>query len=119
MGTRSLDGIQRLAADVTGNGAVTALDAARILQFAVGIIGRFPVSVLCESDWGFSPAPSLLPNQTFAGPMIGAGACTGGSITFDPLSGPASGQDFTAFLFGDATGNWQSSGGGASGLVAF
>jgi hypothetical protein len=41
-GTRSFDADQTLAADVTGDGTVSALDATRILQRVVGIGGQFP-----------------------------------------------------------------------------
>jgi len=44
--------------DVSGNGTVTAYDAALILQFVVGLIGEFP----CESVMGNSPE-NLVPRD--------------------------------------------------------
>ncbi len=103
---RTLTAHQALAGDVTGNGQISSLDASRILQFVVGHIDRFPVAERCGSDWVFEPSPTQMPNQSLASPQISSGSCSGGRIAFDPLSGSATGQDFTALLFGDLTGNW-------------
>ena len=105
-GLRSFDAVQRLAADVTGDGSVSALDAALILQRAVGLPNPFPVATACASDWLFLPQPATVPNQSIVSPAT-AGACVMGSVTYGPLAADASGQDFTAVLLGDVTGNWQ------------
>lgn len=98
---------QRLAADVTGDGTISALDGTRILQFPSGVVKRFNVSILCGSDWVFRPTPSLIPNQTVVPPLIANFTCTPGAIVYgDAFTPPASGQDFVAILFGDVTGNW-------------
>ena len=106
-GTRSFDDDQRLAADVTGDGTVSSLDAARILQFQAGLLVRFAVADACGSDWVFRPSPLMLPTQTLVQPQISGGTCLKGAIVYnDMFAPPAAGQDFVAILFGDTTGNW-------------
>lgn len=111
--TRQLDEDQLLACDVTGNGSVSALDAARILQFVVGILPRFDVAENCGSDWLFVPSPEEVANQYLIEPAIDIGECRLGRISLSPLVAPVDGQDFTAILFGDCTGNWRADGGAA------
>lgn len=106
LGIRTLSGDQRLACDVTGNGTVSSLDAARIVQVVLGIIPRLPVADRCGADWAFVPDPLSVPHQQVVPPQVEGGMCTDGAIRFDPLAGHVSGQDFRAVLFGDCTGNW-------------
>jgi hypothetical protein len=112
-GRRDLDGYQQLACDVSGNGALSSLDAARILQFLVGMSDRLPVAETCDSDWIFVPDAAWIENQEISEPSIGGGDCQQGAIHLDTLAGVADGQDFKAILFGDCTGNWSMSSGGA------
>jgi hypothetical protein len=107
VGQRAFDLYQELACDVTGNGAVSSLDAARIRQLVVGMTSRFEVAVACGSDWLFLPMPAASGNPTALAPQIDGGSCLPGAISYDPLQSPATGQDFVAVLFGDCTGNWQ------------
>jgi hypothetical protein len=107
VGQRALDADQRLACDVTGNGTVSALDAARILQRVIGLLDRLPVADACASDFAFVPSPAQLPDQRLVMPLPGAASCQPGVIALEPLAGPAAGQDFRAIAFGDCTGNWQ------------
>jgi hypothetical protein len=102
----SADPIQQLACDVTGNGSITSFDAARMLQFRVGLIPQLPVAVLCGSDWLFLPDAAATQNQTQIDPVLSTSSCVLGRIAFDPLVGFAADQDFIAVLFGDCTGNW-------------
>ena len=106
---RTLDPTQRLACDVTGNGALSALDATLILQQRVGFISRFPVGQACASDWLFVPTPAAAPNQHLIQPqnMAAVNTCQPGAIEFTPLTGQVVNQDFAAVLIGDCTGNWQ------------
>ena len=113
-GTRSFDASQRLAGDVTGDGTVSSLDAARILQRQVGLLGRFAVSTLCNSDWVFRPVPGPATNQRSVQPQVGQGLCRRGAIALEPLVGDAMQQDFLGVLFGDCTGNWQPAPSGAA-----
>jgi hypothetical protein len=112
-GTRVLSPAQLLAADVTGNGTISVLDAVRILQLKAGLITRFEVAQACGSDWAFIPVPAATPNQSVITPQMTPGSCQAGAIKFQPLSGTATNQDFSAVLFGDVTGNWSPSQGSA------
>ncbi len=99
VGLRQLNSTQRMACDVTGDGRVSALDAARLLQRLAGRPDRFPAAVACGSDWLFVPgvgAPGAVP------PLIGAGACTPGALQI-PLASPVGNADFDAAVFGDCT----------------
>ncbi|MEO8604017.1 MAG: dockerin type I repeat-containing protein [bacterium] len=109
VGNRTFTGMQNLACDVTGDGTVSALDAARILQLVAGLRSRLPVAEACGSDWVFIPDPAAIANQRLVTPQMSP-ICAPGAIAFEPLAPPASGQDFLGVLFGDCTGNWQPSG---------
>ncbi len=104
---RTLDSAQRLAADVTGDGTVSALDATMILQRAVGLNGNFAAATACTSDWLFTPNATVVPNQSVVPPSLSSGSCMMGSLTYGPLGANATGQNFSAILLGDVTGNWQ------------
>lgn len=106
-GTRTFDESQRLAADVTGDGTISVLDATRILQRQVGSLPRFAVATRCNSDWVFRPQPDPVPNQRLIQPLISTGMCRRGAIAVEPLVGAALDQNFLGILFGDPTGNWQ------------
>jgi hypothetical protein len=115
-GQRPFDANQRLAADVTGDGTVSALDATRILQRQVGLLPRFVVAERCNSDWLFRPMPGPALNQRLIQPLISATACRKGAIALEPLVGAAVQQDFLGILFGDTTGNWQPPAAGGAAL---
>jgi hypothetical protein len=104
---RTLDAAQRLAADVTGDGTVSTLDATLVLQRAVGAGAPFAAATTCGSDWLFVPAATVVPNQSIVPPALNGSSCVLGSITYGPLTGAAAGQDFTAIPLGDVTANWQ------------
>jgi len=105
-GIRQLDATETLAGDATGNGALSTVDATRILQLVVGLRARLPAAALCDSDWIFFPdaagPPPALVTPSFAG-----GVCRLGAIAHTPLTAAASGQSFRAAVLGDCTGNWQ------------
>lgn len=103
---RTLGPLQRLAADVSGDGALTDQDAVLILRRSVGADGQLPVAQACGSDWLFWPIPAPAANQEVQAPHIASGACLPGGVRYAPLAGAATGQDFDAVLFGDVTGNW-------------
>jgi hypothetical protein len=105
VGLRTLGRSERLAADVTGNGTVSALDASLIMQYRVGIISRFPAAAACGSDWLFDPVDTI-PSSQCIKPTLSIGTCQMGAITYDPLMSDAANQDFQAILLGDVTGNW-------------
>lgn len=93
-GLITLTGHQATAADVNRSGAITSMDAFYILQKAVELITLpFPGAGVV---WDFDPRTRSYPN----------------------LSGNQTGQDFTAMLLGDVSGNWSAGGGqGASALA--
>jgi hypothetical protein len=73
---------QVLAADVNRNGIVSSMDASYILEKSVGLIeGAFPGA---GCFWEFTPAQR----------------------SYGALVSDLSGQDFTAILIGDVSGNW-------------
>jgi hypothetical protein len=77
---------QTVAADVSGDGTVSAFDASLVGRFAAGLIQRFPVADAAGSDWTFLP-----PVRAYA-----------------PLAQSET-SDFAAVLYGDVTGNWEPS----------
>jgi len=97
---------QQLAADVTGNGTVSVLDATRLLQFDLELISALPVAENCLSDWAFIPVPAAVPNQQITNPQSVGGTCRAGAIAYQPLTTSVINQDFIAVLYGDCTGNW-------------
>jgi len=108
-GTRTLNTAQTLACDVTGNGALSVLDAVMILQYKAGLMTSFPAAQKCASDWAFLPIPQPSPSMQVIPPGMVAGTCQPGTVVFDPLASQCNGVDFSAVLFGDCTGNWQPS----------
>jgi hypothetical protein len=105
---RQLDAKQALACDVTGDGQLSTLDAARILQLSVGAIAHLPVADACGSDWLFTPEPAPMSQQMVIAPQVAGGACQTGKIMLQDLVGEADNQDFEGLRFGDCTGSWQS-----------
>ncbi|HYD50164.1 MAG TPA: dockerin type I repeat-containing protein, partial [Terriglobales bacterium] len=99
--TRTLTPEQTMACDVTGDGSVSSLDAALIMQHRVGRIQRFPVADRCDSDWLFLPEPFSLPNQSIVDPLVTPATCERGHIDLNPLMQDAAAQDFRAVLLGD------------------
>jgi hypothetical protein len=108
--TRTLTPLQRLAADVSGDGELDDFDVLLILRRSVGLDGRFPVAQACGSDWLFVPAAAPVPNQEVLTPGIASGACQSGGVRYSPLANAATDQDFDGVPFGDPTGNWQDPG---------
>ncbi len=82
---------KKIAADTSGNGAISSNDAALIARFVAGLgapIGN-------TNQWRF-----FVPNPTFP---IGSSATTR-SYT-DPIGNPI-GEDFIGILIGEVSGNW-------------
>jgi hypothetical protein len=82
-GTNTLIGNQLIVADVSGNGTISSFDAAQIARYSVGIAGSGSTG-----NWIFMPA-----NRNY--PVV---------------SGNITGQDFTALLMGEVSGNWTNTG---------
>jgi hypothetical protein len=109
-GTRTLTAIQRMACDVSGDGTLSALDAARILQFETGTLARLPAADMCQSDWLFAPVAASEPGQVMAMPSLAADGCQRGAVVLDSLQNDARGLNLEAAVFGDCTGNWRPAG---------
>ncbi len=78
----TLSSQQQVAADVDGSGAISPIDASYVLEKAVELIGLpFPG---IGKVWAFQPS----------------------TRSYSPLASDVSGQDFTAVLIGDVSGNW-------------
>jgi len=78
---------QRIAGDVSNNGAISSFDAALTAQKAVAspcLTYAFPVRTATGSDWAFRPV----------------------SRSYTPLTGIAEDYSFLGILYGDVTGNW-------------
>jgi len=76
----TLDSDQLIAADVSGDGNVTALDATNICQWGVGLIKKFPSS----KSWYFTPQ----------------------NIKIEPLSHDST-VNFYGIAYGDVSGNYR------------
>ena len=92
VGVITLDSLQRIAADVSGNGSISSFDAAQVLQYAVGIRHHFSAGYRPGSDtvdWAFRPA----------------------SRNYSPLQSNQANQNYVSILYGDVSGNWSPSAG--------
>lgn len=85
---------QMIAADVTGNGTVSAMDASYVLRYYVGLISGFPI----DKDWEFVPVSFSINNTNWA--------TAPDSIRYQPLNGDKTDQDFVGIVYGDPSGNW-------------
>lgn len=81
VGLISLTANQQIATDVSGDGTISSLDASRIAQWSVGL--TLPAGDL-TGTWKFAPA----------------------TRTYSSVTESLTGQDFTAILMGDVSGNW-------------
>ncbi len=82
-GNSQLFGNQLIVADVSGNGGVSSFDASLIARYAIG-----------QSPYGTTGAWRFLPvNRGYAS-----------------VSGTLTGEDFTALLMGEVSGNWTNTG---------
>lgn len=98
--------LQVMACDVNGDNRLDVTDAVLIARRRTGLISRFPVANACESDWMFFPVPTPVAGAQTTFPNPWATPCRRAAITYDPLSGQATGQNFLAILLGDCSGNW-------------
>jgi hypothetical protein len=84
-----LDSNQRMAADVSGNGLINSYDAALVAGYAVNSAYSHGLT----GTWNFSP----------------------GNRSYEYIINDISEQDYTAFLMGEVSGNWNNQGGGGGG----
>lgn len=100
VGKRQLSAFQQIAADTSGDGTMSPLDAARILQFAVQKITRFPAALNCQSDWLF------VVSTTINLPLSASKTCADNTRALGVVRADTI-VDFRAVLLGDVNGNWQ------------
>jgi len=82
VGSATLSGSALAAADVTGNGEISALDASKVLEVAAGL-ETVPFANQA-SPWAFEPAERR----------------------YDEITSNITNADFTAIFMGDVSGNW-------------
>ncbi len=85
---------QKVAADVTDNGALSSNDAAQIARYVAGV---GPIGL--TNQWRFFVTPGL----TFP---IGASPT---SRTYSSVTSNIAGEDYVGLLMGEVTGNWSPS----------
>ena len=89
IGREFLDSSQRIAADTSGNGTIQSYDAALIAAYVV----NSPLGHGLTGTWIFNPGNRAYP-----------------FVITDITE-----QDYTAFLLGEVSGNWNNNGGGGGG----
>lgn len=88
-GVELLDTPQRIVADVSGNGSINSFDAAMVAAYVV----NSPYSHGLTGTWNFTP----------------------GNRSYTYIISDISGQDYTAYLMGEVSGNWNNNGTGGGG----
>lgn len=108
----SITPLQKRAADVSGNGSVTALDVVYISRRVGGSDDEFPAVEFCNSNWAFSGDSTI-------GESEDKNACELARAPVD-IHLPNATVDFTGTLFGDVDQSWPNGGqcARASGAVA-
>lgn len=94
VGLITLTPYQMVAADVTGNKAVSSLDASYILRYSVGLIDSFQVG----TGWAFIPNQFIINEQNWHSAPH--------HISYKPLASHQPDQDFEGIIYGDVSGNW-------------
>jgi parallel beta-helix repeat protein len=102
VGQRSFTPYQMLAADVSGNGQVTAYDASLILRYYVKLIPTLPVVPDSVHFWRFVPKSYLIDNTNWS--------TAPDSLRYAPLNSDKLDQNFVGIIYGDPSGNWNPSG---------
>ncbi|MFN0277696.1 MAG: cohesin domain-containing protein [Pyrinomonadaceae bacterium] len=87
---------QKVAADVTNNGALSSTDAAQIARFAAGL----GTGTAITNQWRFFVPP---------GPTFPVGSSPT-SRTYSSVTSSIAGEDFVGLLIGEVTGNWNNTG---------
>lgn len=91
----TLSGNARVAADVSGNGLIQSFDAAQIARFVTSSGGTG-----ATGTWKFFTVANV-PFPPGTTPM---------SRTYPTLTGDLTGEDYTAILLGEVSGNWNNTG---------
>src|SRR5439155_17565773 len=79
----ALEGNQLIVADVSGNGAISSFDAGQVARYVAGIPGTG-----LTGTWRFLPA----------------------NRNYSSVTSPIAGEDYSALLMGEVSGNWTNTG---------
>ena len=101
-GITQLTPYQRIAADVSGDGTVTAFDAALIMRYSVKLETKFPVMKDSLDSWDFVPTNFALNDTNWTSQPD--------SLFYAPLAENQFNQDFIGIVYGDVSQNWISPG---------
>ena len=94
-----LTGFQMIAANVTGDSTVSALDASQILSYSVGLLDKFPVMQDPFDFWVFISQDHVLTDSNWF--QLPA------DIRYEPLDRNYFNQNFLSIVRGDVSQNWQ------------
>ncbi|MEE4310511.1 MAG: cohesin domain-containing protein [candidate division KSB1 bacterium] len=94
-----LTGYQMIAANVTGDSTVSALDASQILSYSVGLLDEFPVMEDPFDFWVFISQDHVLTDSNWF--QLPA------EIRYEPLDRNYFNQNFLSIVRGDVSQNWQ------------
>ena len=109
---------EQLACDASGNGTLSALDAALILRYAVGSDTTLPAASDCGGDWVFLPSLDAGGFGSPASPSLAPSPCQPGAIYYGSLPASATQQNFLAIPLGDCDGDWNASNAATESIAA-
>lgn len=98
VGINQLNPYQLIAADVSGDSAVTSYDASLIMRYAVKLEKKFPIMADTLDFWDFVPKSYPISSSNWYHHPD--------SLQFAPLSSSQFGQDFFGIVYGDVSQNW-------------
>lgn len=105
VGLLALTPYQKIAADVTGNGTVTAYDASFILRYTADLIEELPIG----AEWTFVPHDYQINDSNWS--------VSPRSRSYHPLKTEQLNQDYYGILYGDVNGDWGSVGSVSANLM--
>jgi hypothetical protein len=106
----TVDGVQRLACDVSADGKISTKDAKQILAYRVGLASTFAANVRCSTSWLFAPDAAPVADAMATQPAYGRSGCVAGAIDYAALASSATAQDFRAAIVGDCAADWSAAG---------
>ena len=101
-GITQLTPYQRIAADVSGDGTVSAYDASLIMRYSVNLDTKFPAMSDSLDNWDFVPTNFVLNDTNWVSQPD--------SLFYEPLGANQFNQDFIGIVYGDVSQNWISPG---------
>lgn len=97
--------LRRFACDASGNGRVSAYDAALVLRYVRGMAAALPAWQRCNATSLFFPDVAAAPGMTLSNPFVTSAFCQPGSISVAQGVVPPEGFDFSAVTIGDCDGS--------------